>query len=189
MTARGGSSDSSGEGLAAGEREQLVYVLESRFAPPLEAASVLVREAERQVAEARERLARAESAAPAPYTSDPLTFMRRSVAEEAEALERKTTEKKMRAAYRFLLDRAVELAGAEVDGFHADRAAVERAAQDGPEACRSAVQRAEEAAEAAHRTQERVQAAERAARDGLMLLVVKLAPEPSVPDSPSQPSA
>lgn len=189
MTGRGGSSDSSGQGLAAGEREQLVHVLETRFAPSLDAASALVRDAERDLAVARERLARAESAAPAPYASDPLTFMRQSVAEEVEALERKTTEKKLRAAYRFLIDRAVELAGAEVDGFHADRFAVERAAQDGPEACRSAVQQAEEAAEAARRTQERVQGAERSARDGLMLLLTKLASGPPVPDSPSQPSA
>lgn len=162
-------------GLAAGEQEQLVYALDSRFGPHLEAATAAVREAERGLAEARERLERAEHAATsAAYTSDPLTFMRQGVEEEVEGLGRKTTEKKVRASYRFLLDRSVELAAAEVRRFHDDQASARRQEQEGVEACREAERRAVETLDAAHAMQERVRRAEQAARQGLGTLVGKL---------------
>lgn len=161
--------------LAAGEPEQLTYVLESRLAPHLEAASAAVRDAERTVEQARERVADAERAqARSAYTSDPLPFMRQGVQEEVEGLERKTTEKKVRTSYRFLLDRSVDLAAAEVQRFHDDRSAAARQREDGLEARREAERRAEEALGAARSMQERVLAAEQAARQGLAVLVDKL---------------
>lgn len=166
-------------GLAAGDQEQLVHALDSRFAPHLEAATAAVRETERALAEARDRMERAERAATdASYTSDPLTFMRQGVDEEVEGLERKTTEKKVRASYRFLLDRAVELAAAEVQRFHDDEAAARRHEREGVEACREAVRRAEQTLEAARAMQDRVRRAEQAARQGLGTLVGKLTDGP-----------
>lgn len=168
----GGGSPQTG---AAAEQDQLVYGLETRFAPHLEAATATVREAERELAQARERLAQAEeAAASAGYVSDPLIFMRQSVEEEVDALTRKTTEKKLRASYRFLLDRAVELAAAEVQGFHDDRAAEQQERDSGVEACRAAERRAAETLTAAEEMLERVRAAERAAREGLRTMVDKL---------------
>lgn len=168
----GGGSPQTG---AAAEQDQLVYGLETRFAPHLEAATATVREAERELAQARERLAQAEeAAASAGYVSDPLIFMRQSVEEEVDALTRKTTEKKVRASYRFLLDRAVELAAAEVQGFHDDRAAEQQERDSGVEACRAAERRAAETLTAAEEMLERVRAAERAAREGLRTMVDKL---------------
>lgn len=163
------------DGLAPGEREQLAWALESRFGPHLEAATAAVREAERGLAQARERRVRAEQAAErSRYTSDPLTFMRQSVADEVEALERKTTEKKVRTAYRFLLDRSVELAAAEVARFHDDRAVEERERETGLDACREAERRATDAVAAARAMHEQVLAAERAARRGLETMAAKL---------------
>lgn len=165
------------DALAPGEHEQLVYALETRFAPHVEAAGTVVREAERALAEAREQLARAEQeAGSAPYTSDPLTFMRASVTEELEGLERKTTGKKLRASYRFLLDRAVEQAGAEVQRFHDDEADAQRERTVGIEASRAAVQRAEHTLEAARQAEERVRGAENSARQGLDVLAERLRP-------------
>lgn len=165
-----------GDGLAAGERERLVAALEARFAPHLEAAAAAVREAERRLAEAREGLAHAEHAAASqPYRSDPRVFMRETVTEDVEALERKTTGKKVRAAYRFLLDRAVELAASEVQGLHDDSAAAEHEREHGVAACRAAVDRAVAALEEATATEERVRFAERSARQGLAALADKLA--------------
>ncbi|MGO0576043.1 hypothetical protein [Ornithinimicrobium panacihumi] len=164
-----------GLGLAPGEREQLVYALENRFAPHLEAAAAAVREAEQSVDKARAALAEAERrAGSAAYTSDPRVFMRQGVAEEVDGLERKTNEKRLRVGYRFLLDRAVDLAGAEVTGFHDDLAAAERERTAGVEACREAEERAVRDLAAARAMQERVEAAERSARQGLALLVDKL---------------
>ena len=161
--------------LTSGEREQLVYALESRFGAHLDAAAHAVREAERGLAEAHDRLARAErAAADSRYTSDPLTFMRQSVDVEVEALERKTNEKKVRTSYRFLLDRAVELAAAEVTRFHDDQAAAQRELEEGVEACREAVRRAGETLEATRHMQDRVRYAERSARQGLELVLQKL---------------
>lgn len=168
-----------GDGLAAGERERLVAALEGRFAPHLEAAAASVRDAERRLTEARERLARAEDAAASqPYRSDPRVFMRETVTEDVEALERKTTGKKVRAAYRFLLDRAVELAASEVQGLHDDLTADEREREHGVEACRAAVDRAAAALEEARVTEERVRFAEQSARQGLAVLVDKLTAPP-----------
>ena len=163
------------DGLAPGEAEQLVYALETRFAAARDAASAAVRDAERELAEATQRRERAErAAAEEEYTSDPLVFMRQSVAEEVDALRRKTTGKKVRVSYRFLLDRSVELAAAEVDRFHSDRDAAVREAHEGLDACREAEERAARAVEAARLAQDRVRSAEEAAREGLGTLLEKL---------------
>jgi len=164
-----------GEGLAAGEKEQLVYALEARFAAHLEVAAAVVREAERGLAEAQEQLEQAERAvADTRYTSDPLVFMRASVNEEVEGLERKTTPKKLRTSYRFLLDRAVELAAGEIKRFHDDQDAARLERERGVEASQAALLRATESLETARIMQGRVIAAERSARQGLGLLVEKL---------------
>lgn len=168
-------SVSPGDALAQGEPEQLVYALESRFAPHVEAAAAAVREAERELTEAQERLATAEHAASTErYTSDPRPFMRDAIGEEVDGLERKTTGKKIRTSYRFLLDRAVDLAAAEVQGFEEDRAAALAERSDGVQACRDAVQRATVELEETRVLQERVLTAERAARQGLSVMVDKL---------------
>lgn len=173
-----GAAAAPGDGLAAGEQEQLVYALEARFATHLDAASASLREAERELAEAQERLARAEAfAASERYTSTPLPFMRQTLSEEVEGLERKTTPKKVRAAYRFLLDRAAELAAAEVQGFTDDQADLARERADGVDACRAAVERATAELAATREMEERVRAAESAARQGLDVMVAKLSSE------------
>ena len=163
------------EGLEPGEREQLVYALETRFADHLEAAASEVRAAERELAEAREQLAAAERAeGTRRYQSDPLVFMRASMEEEVDGLERKTTPKKLRAAYRFLVDRAAELAAGELQGYRSDREAAEHERTLGVEASREAEQRAVANLEAAQAMQERVRAAERSAREGLAAMVSKI---------------
>ncbi|NLG23518.1 MAG: hypothetical protein GX555_19065 [Actinomycetales bacterium] len=165
----------SAEGLEPGEREQLVYALETRFADHLEAAASEVRAAERELEEAREALASAERAETTRrYQSDPLVFMRASMAEEVDGLERKTTPKKLRASYRFLVDRAAELAAGEVQGYRNDREAAEHQRTRGLEACREAEQRAVANLEAAQAMQERVRVAEQSARDGLAVMVRKI---------------
>lgn len=177
MAQRDGSAGGqpAGEGLEPGEREQLVYALETRFADHLEAAASTVREAERELAEVRERLARAVAAQESSrYQSDPLVFMRASMKEEVEGLERKTTPKKLRAAYRYLVDRAAELAAGEVQGYRSDREAAEHERTLGVAACREAEQRAVEVLAAAEAMQERVRAAEQSARDGLAVMVRKI---------------
>ncbi len=167
-----------GDGLAVGEATQLAYALEHRFQPALDGAAAAVREAERMLAEVQQRLAHAEALdAQAPYASDPLIFMRQSVDEEVDALGRKTTEKKLRVSYRFLLDRAVELAGAEVARFHDDQASAQRERHDGIEACREAERHAIAALEDARQMQERVRAAEQSARLGMRLLLERLGRE------------
>ncbi|MCA1783370.1 MAG: hypothetical protein LC679_14710 [Intrasporangiaceae bacterium] len=164
-----------GEGLAAGEKEQLVYALEARFTTHREAAAAVVREAERDLAEAQEQLEQAErAAADTRYVSDPLVFMRASVNEEVEGLERKTTPKKLRASYRFLLDRAIELAAGEIQRFRDDQDAARRDRERGVEASQAAVLRATETLEEARTMQGRVIAAERSARQGLGMMVEKL---------------
>ena len=163
------------DGLDTGERAQLTYTLDSRLGPYLEAAAAAVREAEHGLAQARERLAQAERAvAEAGYTSDPLPFMRQGVEEEVDGLERKTTGKKVRSSYRFLLDRAVDLAAAEVQRFHDDEAALAREREAGVEACRAAEQRAARSLEEARQMQERVSRAEQAARRGIDIVVDRL---------------
>lgn len=179
MTEQAGAGGASPQAGGGADQDQLVYGLETRFAPHLEAAASAVRDAERELTQAREQLERAEEeAARAGYVSDPLIFMRQSVAEEVDALTRKTTEKKVRVSYRFLLDRAVELAAAEVQGFHDERAAEEREREQGVAACRAAERRAVEALAAAEEMLARVRAAEQSAREGLRTMVAKLtAPE------------
>lgn len=162
-------------GMERGEREQLVYQLQTRMAAHREAAAAAVREAESSLSDARERLERAQQTATGEeYVSDPLPFMRQSVAEEVATLERVSNEKRVRASYRFLLDRSVELAGAELQGFHDDVLSERRERQEGLEACREAEQRAVRVLDAARQMQGRVHAAEEAARRGLDTMVVKL---------------
>lgn len=173
-----GTAGQAGDGLAPGEQEQLVYALEARFAAHRDSAATAVREAERDLTEAQGRLARAEEAAASErYLSTPLPFMRQTLSEEVDGLERKTTPKKVRAAYRFLLDRAAELAAAEVQGFQDDQADLARERTHGVDACRAAVERARAGLEATREMEERVRAAERAARQGLDVMVAKLSTE------------
>lgn len=173
---RSGGKAETVEGLDPGEREQLVFALETRFADHLEAAAQAVREAERELEEAREALQRAEDeAASRPYRSDSLVFMRDAMDEEVEGLVRKTNPKKVRASYRFLLDRAVDLAAGEVQGFHDDVAAERREREEGVTASRAALDRAAATLEAARAMQERVSRAEMLARQGLDVLAEKLA--------------
>lgn len=170
-----GATGGSGDGLQAGEKEQLAYALETRYAPHLEAAVAAVRQAEQDVDEAQTALVAAQAAEQdQTYRSDPLVFMRDSVAEELDGLDRRSNAKKVRASYRFLLDRAVELAAAEVRRFHDDQAAEKAEREGGIAACEAAVARAQDRLSAAREMQERVLAAESAARQGLALLVDKL---------------
>ena len=62
-----------------------------------------------------------DEAASRQYQSDRRVFMRAAVDDELESLSRKTTEKKLRSAHRYLVARAVELADAEVAGYLADQ--------------------------------------------------------------------
>jgi hypothetical protein len=157
------------------EKERLVYALGVRFAPHVQAAAAVVREAEQHLAEAREALARAQAeAAGREYQSDRLVFMRKSVADEVEGLTRKTTPKKVRIAYRYLLSRAVELAEGEVQGYLSDEAAAQHQREQSVEACLEAERRAEDRLAAARAMQGRVQAAEESARRGLAVMVDKL---------------
>lgn len=163
------------DGLTDGEQEQLVYALESRFASHLEDAASALREAERDLAEAQEQLQRAEQeVADQRYRSDPLVFMRDGLSEELDGLERKGNPKKVRTSYRFLLDRAVELAAGEVQGYRDDRAAEQREKTRGVDASRTAVAEATAALAQARQMQERVHSAEQAARRGIQIMVDKL---------------
>lgn len=162
------------ETLEAAERDRLAYAIETRFAAPRDDAAAAVRAAERLLEEARAESEAAQAAAEsARYRSDPLVFMRDGLAEEVDGLERKTNPKKVRASYRFLMDRAVELAGAEVRGFHDDRAAEEHERLRGVAASAAAIERAEAAVQEALAMQDRVARAERAARKGLAVLFEK----------------
>jgi hypothetical protein len=161
------------------ERERLAYALGLRFAPHLQAAAAAVRDAEDDLSEARQELARArEAAASQVYQSDRLVFMRASVKDEVEALARKTTPKKVRVAYRYLLDRAVELAAGEVEGYGSDETAAQRAREHGVGACLDAERLATQRLDAAKAMHGRVHDAEQAARQGLAVMVEKLATQP-----------
>lgn len=163
------------DGLEPGEKSRLVHALETRLAVHIEAAAGAVRQAEQDLSEARDRLVRVRlAAANESYRSDPLPFMREGVTEELDGLGRKTTAKKLRAAYRFLLDRSVDLAAGEVQRFHDDATAAQHERHHGLEACVAAERRAVGTLEAARAMQERVQAAEAAARQGLAVLLDKL---------------
>jgi hypothetical protein len=158
------------------EKERLAYALGVRFAPHIQAAEAAVREAEHHLAEAREALSRArQEAASQQYQSDRLVFMRASVRDEVEGLTRKTTPKKVRIAYRYLLSRAVELAEGEVQGYVSDEAAAQRQREQSVDACLEAERRALARLEAARAMRGRVEEAERAARRGLLVMVEKLA--------------
>lgn len=158
------------------EWERLAHAQALRFAPHVEAAADEVRAAESEVARAREALARAhQEAETASYQSDRLVFMRASVADEVEALSRKSTPKKLRVAYRYLLARASELAEGEVAGYRADLAAQQREQEHSVQACRAAEERAQARLDAALAMQRRVANAEREARRGLAVLSEKLA--------------
>lgn len=167
------------DALETGERDRLLYALENRFAPHLDAAAAQVRTAEQALADAADALARAEAAeADRPYRSDPLVFMRQGVEEEVDGLARKTTHKKVRASYRFLLDRAVDLAAGEVQGHRADLDDAERERTAGVDASRAAHERALADLDGARAMQTRVADAERAARQGLDILLEKLSTSP-----------
>lgn len=163
------------DALESGERDRLLYTIETRFAPHREQATAGVREAERALADVQRQLDEAVAAeARSQYRSDPLVFMRAGVKEEVEGLERKTNPKKVRTAYRFLLDRAVELAAGEVRGYHEDCAREQRERERGVTASRAALQRAEETLDAARAMGHRVRQAEDAARKALDVLMSKL---------------
>src|SRR5690349_2639506 len=162
------------------ERERLAFALSQRFAPHLEAAATAVREAEQTLSRARDQLSRArEAEAGQEYRSDRLVFMRASVNDEVDGLARKTTPKKVRVAYRYLLDRAVELAAGEVEGYGSDEAAAQRARDHGVEACLEAERVATQRLDAAKAMHERVHDAEQAARQGLAVMVDKLSTQAS----------
>jgi hypothetical protein len=158
------------------EWERLSHSLSVRFAAQVQAAAAAVQEAEQDLAIARDELAQARRAAAGRhYQSDRLVFMRASVKEELEALGRKTTEKKVKVAFRYLVARAVELAEGEVNGYHADQAAVEREREHSVEARLEAERVAIARLEAAHAMQDRVLDAEQTARQGLVVMLQKLA--------------
>lgn len=162
-------------GVDPAEWQRLTEGLESRFAPHVEAAAAEVRSAEQHLAQARADLDRArEESAGRRYRSDRLVFMRASVGEELEGLERKTTPKKLRVAYRYLLARAAELAEGEVAGYRADQEAVERDREHSVEARAEAERQAATRLEAARQMQDRVRQAQEAARRGMAVLAEKL---------------
>lgn len=164
------------------ERERLVFALSQRFAPHQEVARAAVREAEQNLSRAREELARArESEASLVYRSDRLVFMRASVNDEVDGLARKTTPKKVRVAYRYLLDRAVELAAGEVQEYASEQDSAQHAREHGVEACIRAEREAGERLAAAHAMHDRVKDAERAAREGLAVMVEKLGTQHDAP--------
>lgn len=157
------------------EWERFAHALSVRFAPHLQAAAAAVREAEQDLATAREQLTRArQAAASRHYQSDRLVFMRASVKDEVEALGRKTNEKKVKVAYRYLVDRAVELAEGEVHGYHEDQAATRQDQEHSVEALLETERAAIERLDAARAMQARVHDAEQTARQGLAVMVQKL---------------
>lgn len=171
----GSRSPRSSASLDLSERERLAFALSQRFAPQLEAAATAVHEAEQSLSVARNELAQAlEAEAGLGYRSDRLVFMRASVNDEVEALRRKTTEKKVRAAYRYLLDRAVELAAGEVEAYTTDQVSVQHAREHSVRARIQAEREAADRLAAAQAMHARVKDAERAARQGLAAMVEKL---------------
>ena len=178
MTDRSTSADApSADRITRPEWDRLAQAVTDRFTPHLQGAAAALRDAERDLAEAREALGRAEQAAAENrYVSDPLVFMRVTVREELDGLSRKTTPKKVRANFRHLLDRATELAQGEVRGYRQDVDAARREREQGVEACRRAEQAALAEVEAARAMHERVLDAERAAREGLALLGERVQP-------------
>ncbi len=181
MTDRSSTADAPApERIVQPEVDRLAQAVTDRFAAYLEAADSAVREAEHDLARAREALARAEEAAAnTRYVSDPLVFMRVTVREELDALSRKTTPKKLRASYRYLLARAAELAAGELHGYRNDLESARRDREQGVESCKQAEQEALRDLEGARAMNQRVRDAERAARDGLAVLVEKMEAGPN----------
>ena len=166
--------------ITRSELDRLALAVTDRFAPHLHAAAAAVREAEQDLAEARQALARAEQAAAnTRYVSDPLVFMHVTVREELDGLSRKTTPKKVRASFRYLLARAAELAEGELAGYRNDFESARRDRELGVDACRQAEQVALGDLEAARAMHQRVHDAERAARDGLAVLIEKAQTDPT----------
>lgn len=158
------------------EHERLAYALGERFAPHAQAAALAVHEAERELDEARQQLEEArQEEAGRHYRSDRLVFVRAAVEDEREALARRTAPKTVRVTYRHLLDRAVDLAEAEVQGFRDEQAERRLEGRQSVEACLAAERRATEQLDAARAMQQRVADAESTARDGLALMAEKLA--------------
>ena len=122
---------------------------------------------------------RQQAAANTRYVSDPLVFMRVTVREELDGLSPKTTPKKVRASFRYLLARAAELAEGELAGYRNDLEAARRDREQGVHARKQAEQVALGDLEAARAMHQRVQDAERAARDGLAVLSQKVQPDPT----------
>ena len=163
--------------LTQSEVDRLALAVTDRFAAHLHAAAAAVRDAEADLAQAREALTRAEQAAASTrYVSDPLVFMRRTVREELDGLSRKTTPKNARAGFRYLLARAAELAEGELAGYRTDLDAARRDREQGVESCALAERIALGDLEAARAMQQRVHDAERAAREGLAVLGEKVHP-------------
>lgn len=161
--------------ITRSEWDRFAQAVTDRFSAALLTAAAAVREAEQELADAREALARAEqTAADSPYVSDPLVFMRVTVSEELDALSRKTTPKNLRAGFRYLLARAGELAEGELHGYQTDLESAHREREVGVAACVRAEQEALQVLEAARAMQQRVLDAERAARDGLAVLSEKM---------------
>lgn len=157
------------------EVDRLAHAVADRFAPHLHAAAAAVREAEQGLADARAALAQAEHAAASTrYQSDRLVFMRVTVSEELEGLARKTTPKKVRANFRYLLERAVELAEGELAGYRKDLETARRDRTQGVKALMQAEQEALGELQSAHDMQRRVHDSERAAREGLEVLRQKM---------------
>ncbi len=167
------------------ERERLAFALSQRFAPHMEAAAAAIRDAEQGLAQARENLSRAREAESGQgYRSDRLVFMRAAVNDEVDALARKTTAKKVRVGYRYLLDRAVELAAGELQEYWSDQDSAQHAREQGVEACIQAEREADQRLEAARAMHGRVTHAEHAARAGLAIMVEKLGAQHDPPAAP-----
>lgn len=164
------------EGIDPVEWAQHAAALSARFSRHVEAAADAVRSAQQHLTRVRAELERAQDvAAHRRYTSDRLVFMRASVHDELEALDRKTTPKKVRIAYRHLVARAVELAEGEVAGYHDDEASAAREREQSVDAWLAAEREARHRLEAATAMQARVVDAERAARRGLSIMLAKTA--------------
>ena len=181
MTDRPTAADAPGpDRIAQAEWDRLALAVTDRFAAHLHAAAAAVREAEHDLAQARAALARAEQAAAnTRYVSDPLVFMRVTVREELDGLSRKTTPKKARASFRYLLARAAELAEGELAGYRNDLESARRDREQGVHARKQAEQVALGDLEAARAMHQRVHDAERAARDGLAVLIEKAQTDPT----------
>lgn len=172
VPARDGGRPSLPEGVDPLVWETERQALEQRFAPHLDAAAAHVRQAEQGAAEAAQALARARHEAEnRHYQSDRLVFMRAGVQDELEGMSRKTTEKKVRSAHRYLVARTVELAEAEVAGYLTDEAEESREREHGVLACEHAERRAVQTLEAARAMQTRVLGAYEAAEAGLVVLL------------------